>query len=242
MAGIAHALVVADGDVEPGSLAALVAGTPGITLIGADGGAGRVLAAGLVPDLVIGDLDSLSSADRLRLEALGVEIRVAARDKDESDMELSLLAALEAGARDITIVGALGLIRPEHGIANVHLLAHPVLDGAVVTIVGRGTRLSRIGTEHGPGERLLEGSAGDYVSLLPLDGAVQGVTTEGLRFLLAEATLPLGPTRGLSNRMTGTTARVTCRSGRLLIVQTDASAESRASADDPVTDDPREDS
>lgn len=225
MAGPRHALVVADGDVDGGLLATLAAAEPTPLLIAADGGAGKVLAAGLVPDLVVGDFDSLSPADRARLEALGVELRSSPADKDESDLELGLLAALEAGVRDIAIVGALGIVRPEHSIANLLLLADPRLDAARVVIVGRGARIRRIGTATGPSDHRIEGSPGDFVSLLPLDAEVSGVTTDGLRFPLHEATLVLGPTRGLSNQLTGTTARVTARLGRLLVVHTDASAE-----------------
>ena len=55
-------------------------------------------------------------------------------------MELGLLAALEAGAAHITILGALGLERPEHSIANLLLLADPRFDGMDIALAGRGSR------------------------------------------------------------------------------------------------------
>ncbi|MFO7531157.1 MAG: hypothetical protein R6W93_01760, partial [Candidatus Limnocylindrales bacterium] len=91
MASLDRALVVADGDVDTALLAALARPGDRALLIAADGGAAHVLAAGLVPDVVVGDFDSLADADRARLEELGVELRVAPRDKDQSDMELCLL-------------------------------------------------------------------------------------------------------------------------------------------------------
>jgi thiamine pyrophosphokinase len=232
MATATHALVVADGDVDEAALAELVAGPGSPRLIAADGGAARVLAAGFVPDVVVGDFDSLSGAERGRLEALDVELRVAAPDKDESDMELCLLTALEGGAERLTIVGALGLHRPEHTVANLLLLADPRLDGVAVVIVGRGSRLWRIGTADGPGEAVIEGRPADFVSLFPLDSSVAGVTTHGLRFGLTDALLPLGPSRGLSNELEADRARVTSRRGRLLVIHT-----RRSSADaDPTGD------
>jgi thiamine pyrophosphokinase len=171
-----------------------------------------------MPDLVVGDLDSLPAAERNRLEAMGVELQVAAPDKDESDMELCLLTALEDGAERLTIVGAMGLVRPEHTVANLLLLADPRLDGVEVAVVGRGSRLWRIGSADGPGETRIDGQPADFVSLFPLDSAVAGVTTEGLRFPLADARLPLGPALGLSNELLTDRARVTTRRGRLLVI------------------------
>ena len=56
-------------------------------------------------------------------------IRRAERDKDESDTELAVLAAIELGAREIVVVGALGGRRLDHALANLGLLAHPALLG-----------------------------------------------------------------------------------------------------------------
>ena len=132
MARHAHALIVADGDVDVVALTALAAGVPraghyrawrpatghrtwraatghrrrgaatGLRsaerpwVIAADGGAARCLAAGVRPDIVVGDFDSLPVEALARLRELGVEVRTASPDKDESDMELCLLVALEA--------------------------------------------------------------------------------------------------------------------------------------------------
>ncbi len=215
-----HALVVADGDVDLDVLAELAADRLPPRLIAADGGAARVLAAGLVPDVVVGDFDSLDDVARARLEALGVELRVASPDKDESDMELCLLAAIDDGAVRLTIIGAMGLARPEHTVANLLLLADPRLDDLDVSLVGRGSRIWRMGTADGPGRTDIVGEPTDFVSLFPLDAPVTGVTTDGLRFGLTDETLPLGPSRGLSNELISDRARVTTRRGRLLVVHT----------------------
>jgi len=223
MGSAEHVIVVADGDADGAVLATLartdVSGR-GKLVIAADGGAAQALAAGVTPDIVVGDFDSLDPQQRRRLEELGAALQEADPDKDESDMELSLLAALGAGATRISIVGALGIARPEHSIANLLLLADPRLDGIAVELVGRGSRIVRIGSAEGPGEIAVAGAIGDFVSLFPLGAAVEGVTTDGLRFGLRDESLPLGPSRGLSNELLGTTARVTSRRGCLLVVHT----------------------
>lgn len=225
MTSHSHVLVVADGDVDARELVA-IAGTSGHgqsgrpLVVAADGGAARCLSAGVQPDLVVGDFDSLAASERDRLQGLGVELRPADPDKDESDMELCLLAALEVGAERITILGALGIDRPEHSIANLLLLADPRLDAAEVSLLGRASCITRIGTHDGPGEIVITGASGDFVSLFPLGASVDGVSTEGLRFPLHAEVLSLGPSRGLSNELLGTTARVRTRRGRLLVVHT----------------------
>ncbi len=148
-------------------LAAQQGGRP--LLIAADGGAARCLAAGLWPDVVVGDFDSLAGEVLDRLRGHGVEVRSASRDKDESDMELCLLLALARGLVHVAILGALGLVRPEHSLANVLLLADPRFDALRLRILGRGSVTWRVGTADGPGEAIVAGAAGDLVSLLPIE-------------------------------------------------------------------------
>lgn len=223
MASNVHAIIVADGDVDAARLAALVTevqGAEGRRVIAADGGAAKSLAAGVRPDLVVGDFDSLAPGDHDRLDEMGIVLQVASPDKDESDMELCLLAALDTGASRISIVGALGGSRPEHSIANLLLLADARLDGIDAAIMTTASIIRRMGTAAGPGECPLEGLPGDFVSLFPVAGDVEGVTTQGLRFPLHDEALPVGPARGLSNELIDTRASVRSRRGRLLVVHT----------------------
>ena len=106
----------------------------GDRIIGADGGAARALAWGLAPDLVIGDLDSLSARQRKALEARGCPFLVHPRAKDDTDLELALTYAAEQGAQEIVILGALGG-RLDHTLANLLLLALPQLAGRSVRLV-----------------------------------------------------------------------------------------------------------
>lgn len=189
-------------------------------VIAADGAAAKALDAGVRPDLVIGDGDSLTFAERARIEAAGIELRLAAADKDESDTELCLLEALAMGATEITLVGALGGDRPEHAVANLLLLADERFAACHIWLVAGAARMTRIGTRLGAGTILLAGQPGDFVSLLPLEGVVEGVRTTGLRFSLDTERLMMGPSRGLSNELVGHHAEVATRTGRLLVVHT----------------------
>jgi thiamine pyrophosphokinase len=214
-------LVVADGDGVDAALPAALLGLAGRPyVLAADAGARRALDAGVIPDLVVGDGDSLGPAAVEELRSRGIRVEVAPVDKDESDTELCLRAAVDRGARVVRIVGALGGGRVEHAVANLLLLAHPMLDGIDVAIVAPPSVIRRAGTAGGPGSLALAGRPGDHVSLLAVDTVVEGVRTDGLRFPLRGEPLRPGPARGLSNELTGTAATVTTGRGRLLVIHT----------------------
>jgi thiamine pyrophosphokinase len=208
-------------------LAGGIAGPPGAwqpwlaeadQLIAANGGAAHALARGVVPDVVLGDLDSLSSKDRRRLEARGTRFREHPAAKDETDLELAVQWAVENGAHRITVLGALGG-RLDHTLGNLLLLADPRWAGARIRLVGSDVVAS---VAHPGTEVSIQGQPGDLVSLLPLAGDVAGVHTEGLAWRLAGDTLFFGRTRGISNKLETSTARVRVEEpgGRLLIVHT----------------------
>jgi thiamine pyrophosphokinase len=216
-----HALVLADGSVPPAAdLDDLWPGwSDGLDLvIAADGGARHAAAVGRRIDLWVGDGDSIGEDELAALAREGVPIRRSPIDKDESDTELAILAALEAGAHRVTILGALGGERVDHGLANVWLLGHPRLPDSDVRLVDAAARIRLVG----PGRADLGGRIGDLVSLLPFGGDAGGLTTNGLRYPLRDESLASGPSRGLSNVRVANDAFLIVGSGRILVVETPA--------------------
>jgi thiamine pyrophosphokinase len=204
-----HVLIFANGDLGhtecPGDVDLVLC---------ADGGIRHAEMLGIWPDVVIGDLDSLPDGARNTLEARGVRVVQHPRAKDETDLELALLSAVEQGAQRITVLGARGG-RLDHELGNLLLLAHPDLRGIDVRFwAGRQEALLVAG------ERVLAGKPGDLLSLLPIGGDAYGITTHGLEYALSNDTLYLGQARGVSNVFIDTRATVSLRSGLLLAVQT----------------------
>jgi thiamine pyrophosphokinase len=226
---VRHALVLADGD--PPDRAALDDAWPGWAegidlIVAADGGvrsAGTLGLGGV--DLWVGDGDSIPDGGLDELRRAGVPIELVAEAKDESDLELAVIAAVERGAGAVTILGAFGGPRLDHGLANVLLLAHPRLADRTVVMLSPAARVRLLrapAADGGPVSLSLDGRSGDIVSLLPIAGSVAGVTTAGLAFPLADEPLDVGPARGLSNVRLGTRASVSLRHGSLLVVETPA--------------------
>ena len=229
--GNLHAILVGDGDVP--SRAALDAGWPGwdagaALVIAADGGATRARSVGRRPDLVVGDADSLGTAGLAEVRAAGIPVELAPAAKDESDLELAVLAALARGATRITVLGALGGPRFDHALANVWLLAHPALVGRDAILLDATTRVRLLHAGARPAAADLAGRVGDLVSLFPFGAGAEGIRTEGLAYPLADESLAVGPARGLSNVRLGPHALVSLRAGSLLVVETHAIREETA--------------
>lgn len=201
-----------------GSAAALVAeltrrAADADLLIAADGGADLLGAAGRLPDVLVGDLDSISSATLAACVAGGVEVHELPVAKDESDTEYALRVAVERGATRITVVGALGGPRLDHLLSNVFLLTAPWLAACDLRLVD-----ARFEVYLARGDVHLDGLAGDVISLLPLTSVVAGVETEGLAYPLRRESLLMGATRGVSNVLQSTEGRVRHGEGSLLVV------------------------
>lgn len=181
-------------------------------LIGADGGTQHILSLGLKPHVVVGDLDSLNIMTVAGLERNGVNVIRYPTDKDATDLELALDYALQQKPRELLVVAALGN-RLDQTLANLALLTDERFadlkvcldDGVEEIFICRR-------------QAQIRGRSGDLVSLIPWEGPVTGIRTEGLRWPLRGETLYPHKTRGVSNELIAETAQIQIESGLLLII------------------------
>lgn len=179
-------------------------------IIAADGGTRHALKLGLIPSVIIGDLDSL---DSVNLPA-DVEVLQYPADKDETDLELALLYARERAFDEILLIGALGG-RLDQTLGNLSLLGDSVWDGIDVRLDDGVEEV--FFARH---QAQVEGRIGEVVSLIPWHADVRIRNTEGLRWSLHNETLFAHQTRGISNELTADAAHVEIESGLLLIIHT----------------------
>jgi thiamine pyrophosphokinase len=208
-----RAIIVANGSVEENETHAQAVQADDL-IIAADGGALIALKLDLQPRVVIGDMDSLPPEIRMELTERGCQFVSHSPRKDETDTELAIQYALQAGADEIVLLGATG-DRLDHTLANVLLLGMPDLDRVPATIVAGSTQVWLL---RGGYELEFGGTPGDIVTLLPLGQDAIGVSTAGLEWALHDDTLRFGPARGVSNFMTMPQARVRLREGCLLVL------------------------
>lgn len=208
------ALIFANGDLFDGpAVRAALHEASDALIVAADGGAKLADRCGTPPQLIVGDLDSLSEADVDGYEVSGVAISRYSPHKDETDLELALIETVERGADWIRVIGATG-DRLDQTLANVFLLMLPQVRACDVRLVAGRQSIWLVG----PGTHTLSGAVGDTVSLLPWAGDAVGVTTGQLEYPLRDETLVAGPARGVSNVMQAAEAQVTLRSGWLVMI------------------------
>lgn len=184
-------------------------------VIAADGGIRHSLALGRVPDVLIGDLDSLPEGVARVMDSWDMEVIRYPVAKDETDLELALLFAAKRYPRHrLYVAGGFGG-RLDHTLANILMLAHPALIGFPIRLLNdRETAWLLVG------ESTIFGQPGDIVSLIPLGGSAHVAGTTGLRWPLHDETLTFGPARGISNEMTADHATVRLEKGMLWCVHT----------------------
>lgn len=210
------ALIFVNGDTNDGPMVRrTLAQASQAWILAADGGARQAAHFGLTPQTVIGDMDSLSAAELDDLAARGATLHRYPEEKDETDLELTMLHAAAADVPWIRIIAAIG-DRLDQTLGNVYLMALPALAGRDVRMVAGRQEAWLLN----PGETVVHGTQGDTLSLLPLSGAARGVRTENLYYPLRDETLVFGPARGISNVMQTDTARVWLDEGVLLAVHT----------------------
>ena len=206
-----RALIFVNGELpDTGAARALV--QPDDVIIAADGGARHALELGIIPTVIIGDLDSLSEAEVRIFSDMGVHILRFPTSKDETDLELALAHAVRAGHRPIIIIGASGG-RLDQAIGNISLLSDPEFFDSDVRIDDGVTEAFFI-----TANASIHGKAGDTVSLIPWGNSAEGVSTDGLVYPLNIETLLPYRTRSISNQMLAETAKVSLKRGLLLCV------------------------
>lgn len=211
-----RAIICANGE-QPDHAALRRLPQPGDYRIAADGGLHHWDALGLEPHLLIGDMDSVSAEEVDRVGRAGGRVVRFPVHKDETDLELALLAAALEGYQEIVILGALGG-RLDMTLGNISLLLLPELANCTVRL---DDGIEEVFFIHpGSAGRSIDGQRGDRVSLLPWGGPASGILTEGLYYPLRGETLYPERTRGISNEMLEAQARVAFETGLLLCIHT----------------------
>ncbi len=184
-------------------------------IISADGGAFNTLEMGLMPDVVIGDMDSIKQAVKEKIGGRSQKTRfiTASPGKDESDTHLAVSYAVGLGLEKVIIAGATGG-RMDHTLANIMLLASPELKNIDARILTDDSEIFVI-----EDSCTIKGEAGKLVSIFSLSPYTYFYKTSGLKYKLEDEKLFFSPVRGLSNIFTGETARINIKEGQLLIIK-----------------------
>lgn len=164
---------------------------------------------GIVPDVLVGDLDSYTG----ELPA-DVKIYRCPAEKDDTDTMLAVKLAIEQGCREIILYGALGG-RFDHAFANIQTLIYAHEHGCDMQIADSDNIIA----VQGAGERRYPLMEKWYFSLFSLTEKTVIERLAGVKYPLENAELTSGFPIGVSNEISGREALVSVRSGLLLIVR-----------------------
>ncbi|WP_164491730.1 thiamine diphosphokinase [Staphylospora marina] len=185
-------------------------------IVAVDGGAKKLLEAGIVPDLAVGDFDTAGPQFAKELEKRGVAVERLPEAKAMTDTHYALERALSGQPDEIILFGALGGGRVDHMLANIGLLEWLESRGVRGIIQGSHSRIRLLA---GPGDIAFVRDGYPYVSLIPLTSKVEGIRTRGMKYPLYGETLTRGMTRGISNELNAENGSVSIVAGKVLVVE-----------------------
>lgn len=179
----------------------------GAYLIAADSGYSLIKRFGLIPNVLVGDFDSLTEDI-----PTNCEIITAPAEKDDTDTMLAVKIAMSRGYNNITIAGSLGG-RLDHTIANIQTLAYIVDNG------GRGILVGERDTAEifGAGEYRFSQNDNMYFSLFSF-GEKVSVTTRGTKYDLNSYQLTNSFPLGVSNEIISSECTLKIEKGRVLVI------------------------
>ncbi|MDR9419237.1 thiamine diphosphokinase [Gracilimonas sp.] len=199
-----HVLVVSNGFPPPKDLLEAEFKKADL-VVGADGGGNKILKYGLLPNVIIGDLDSFEKPKDVDFEIIHEP------EQETNDLEKALSLVITRGADTCTVLGAFGK-RMDHALKNLSVLKK--FDAAFKKLIYKD-ELFEASIINGTFSE--ECPVGNLVSLFPLSGEVTGIVTEGLKFPLNNESLKNGERDGTSNETISDQFSVSVESGDLVI-------------------------
>lgn len=185
-------------------------------ILAADSGMNALYAAAVTPDIIIGDFDS---ADEKILaffqQNKAIDFCTLNPEKDDTDTEFAIRESIRRGADSITIIGGTGT-RLDHVLGNISLLGIGLEEGVRMELLDAHNRICMI--DHSVTLKKKE-QYGNYLSLIPYNGNVTGVTLKGLKYPLHDYTMGGFNSLGISNEIVDDEASIELTSGQLLVIE-----------------------
>ncbi len=182
----------------------------GDIVIAADAGLKAVEKLNVIPDIVIGDFDSLG------FKPDGVSVEIHPVKKDDTDTLLAVKRGFSEGFERFVLYGCAGG-RIDHFLANIQTLAFITAHGGEAELYGEGFRAVTIRNK----KLCLDSRAEGKFSVFSLTTVCNGVSIKGLLYETEDAVISYDFPLGVSNEFVGKSAEISVKEGTLLIVYED---------------------
>ena len=212
-----RAIIVGGGTCNRHLLASIYKTTPFQLIIAVDGGLHCFEDEYFSPTMIVGDFDSVHSDLLAHYQDTSNRPEIIKLNpvKDMSDTQAAVDIAIERGVTEVVLLGVTGT-RIDHMYANLQLLVRMERNSVKGVIVDTHNRI-RVITKSFRIKRSEQ--YGKYVSFLPFNGPVTGVSLQGVKYPLTDYTMPVGDSIGVSNEISGEEAVINIASGILLMIE-----------------------
>lgn len=179
----------------------------------------------LVPDVILGDFDTVDKTLLARYEKRILEgelktcIERHPAHKDASDTELALYKAIEMGTDEVTILAGTGS-RLDHVLMNMELLLVAERKGVSCYMVDETNRIQLLSDETRK-EVIIQRARqfGTYLSVIPVSSVVEGLTISGVAYPLKDKRISQGTSLTVSNQITNDFATVSLKQGAVWVME-----------------------
>lgn len=184
-------------------------------IICADGGAEYCFKNNIIPNLLIGDFDSIDMDILNHYRAIGVKVESFPVEKDYTDTEICIEKAIELKADEICIAAGVGG-RMDHSLGNIFLLSYIMEKGkkGYIASTHEYVYICRDSIT-------ISGKPGDLISIIPIKGNATGLYTEELKYPLKDGEIEFGRALGISNEMLNYSCSIKVGKGTILVIKTE---------------------
>lgn len=182
-------------------------------VICADGGLEKAKSYGILPDIIIGDFDSVKPSVLKQYESHNIPIKKFAAEKDFTDMEIAVEFAVSKGYNNMILTGASGT-RLDHTLGNIMLMEKYYKIGVHITIIDNNNEMKIISDNS---ELIIEFKDGYYISIIPVTDFIQGLTLVGFKYPLNNVNVQRGSTLCISNQISDNKGIITLSKGTAIV-------------------------
>lgn len=209
-------VIISGGSIQDAFAGELLRDEEFDVILAADSGMEFLKRQNIVPDVIIGDFDSVKT-DTLEFfrKYEKIEFHQLNPVKDDTDTEYAIRYAIAHGASEITLLGATGT-RMDHVLGNISLLGIGIEQHVPITILDANNRIRM--ADHSL-EILKDEQFGKYVSLIPYSETVEGLTLKGMKYPLDHYELGGFNSLGVSNEIVDNKAEILFERGILIVIE-----------------------
>lgn len=181
-------------------------------VICADGGLEKANDLGVVPNIILGDFDSVNSSVLSNYKSLNIETVAYPSEKDYTDMELAINHAVEKGFKEIVLIGASGT-RLDHTVANMLFIERFYKRNINIKIIDNNNIIQMV-TDN----MAIPYRENYYVSIIPFSDNIEGLTLKGFKYPLNNVKVERGSTLCISNEISENIGVIQLKKGSAFVI------------------------